>query len=452
MKKIGLFLMAVTALCLTACSSSDDNNGGSQQLYDVTIELSEAISDAEVQLKGASTYTQKTDAQGVAKFAVPAGIYSATATGYYIQDGRKIVYNAVLGQLTVGQGQPNTATLEVKKSDGESVLIIKELYSGGVMKDDNSTAFSYDKCVILYNNSDKPCTTDNLCIGYSCYFNAEATAFMGNLYSGDKLVYEGENFIPAQMAIWYFQQPLTIAPYSQVVVNIYGAIDNTQTVTNSVNYANADYYCMYDPDYVTSDVTVKSAVSFNSTAFYPAPADVIPTSHYLKTIKWGQGNAWALSNTSPALFVFQPKGTTVKEYFENPENYWFIPTRAETPVFRCVKVPNDWIIDAVEVFNQAKLDDCKKRLTADIDGGYVALTNQLGHSVYRNVDEEATKALAENEGKLVYNYSLGVDKSTDPSGINAEASIKNGAHIIYMDTNNSTNDFHERQKCSLRGE
>ena len=52
----------------------------------------------------------------------------------------------------------------------------------------------------------------------------------------------------------------------------------------------------------------------------------------------------------------------------------------------------------------------------------------------------------------VKSYNLGVDDSTDPSGIDAEASIKNGAHIIYLDTNNSTNDFHMRQKFSLRGE
>jgi ABC-type tungstate transport system permease subunit len=60
--------------------------------------------------------------------------------------------------------------------------------------------------------------------------------------------------------------------------------------------------------------------------------------------------------------------------------------------------------------------------------------------------------LPENAGKLVYNYALGVGNSTDPSGIDAEASIKQGAHIIYQDTNNSTNDFHERQKFSIRGE
>lgn len=41
-------------------------------------------------------------------------------------------------------------------------------------------------------------------------------------------------------------------------------------------------------------------------------------------------------------------------------------------------------------------------------------------------------------------------QSTDPSGIDAEASIRNGAHIVYSDTNNSSNDFHQRAKASLK--
>ena len=81
-------------------------------------------------------------------------------------------------------------------------------------------------------------------------------------------------------------------------------------------------------------------------------------------------------------------------------------------------------------------------------------------SYYRNVDKSATEALEENQGKLVYNYHYGTfdvfnagntDRgSTDPSGIDAEASIKNGAHIIYLDTDNSTNDFHQRSQASLK--
>ena len=66
---------------------------------------------------------------------------------------------------------------------------------------------------------------------------------------------------------------------------------------------------------------------------------------------------------------------------------------------------------------------------------------------------EATEAIEGNKDKLVYGYSLGtesIDQTTDPSGIDAEASIANGAIIIYKDTNNSTNDFHLRSRASLK--
>jgi len=78
------------------------------------------------------------------------------------------------------------------------------------------------------------------------------------------------------------------------------------------------------------------------------------------------------------------------------------------------------------------------------------MTNALGHSLYRNVDKAATEALPENDGKICYYLLPEVDGTIDPSGIDAEASIAKGAHIIYQDTNNSTNDFYERQKCALR--
>src|SRR5690606_6734667 len=116
------------------------------------------------------------------------------------------------------------------------------------------------------------------------------------------------------------------------------------------------------------------------------------------------------------------------------------------------KVPTDWIVDGMESFLIGN-DGNHKRLTTTVDAGFVYHINKEGYSLYRNVNKSATEALPENSGKLVYNYGKGTDKvvglehgSTDPSGIDAEASIKNGARIIYMDTNNSTNDFHLRNE------
>lgn len=95
-----------------------------------------------------------------------------------------------------------------------------------------------------------------------------------------------------------------------------------------------------------------------------------------------------------------------------------------------------------------------KKLIYILLAAAATFTNKSGYTIYRNVDKEATEALAENEGKLVYNYAGGTDDfeggSTDPSGIDAEASIAKGAHIIYKDTNNSRNDFHQRKVASIK--
>ena len=381
---------------------------------------------------------------------------------------KKKLFLLLLLSLSLGTVKAQTWKLVINKTDGQTIelntadiqdilfvnqeeelptlpdqnvdqIIIKEIYNGGCPMDEGTDMFHMDKCIILYNNCPQQAVVNNLCFGMATPYNAESPS-INTIYGEDgRLVYESEGFTPAQNAIWYYPHSLVIEPYSQVVINVHGAIDNTQTYSQSVNYANKDYYCMYDPE-----------SGYNNTKYYPTPADVVPTSHYLKTVKYGQGNAWPLSTTAPALFIFQPQNMDPVTFANNADNLWYAPGVAQTPVYACVKVPNEWIIDAVEVFNAAKKEDSKKRLTADLDVSYVYLTNKLGHSLYRNVDKEMTESLAENNGKLVYGYALGVDGSTDASGINAEASIRNGAHIIYQDNNNSSEDFHERQKCSLR--
>ena len=314
-------------------------------------------------------------------------------------------------------------------------LLIKEIYCGGCPKDEGSDAFQMDKCIVLYNNCPQRVVANNLCIGMCTPYNAEAPS-NSNIYdTSGRLVYESDGFIPAANGIWYYPHSLVVEPYSQVVVNVQGAIDNTLTYSQSVNYANSDYYCMYDPE-----------SGYNMTNYYPTPSDLIPTSHYWRAVKYGQATAWPLSMLSPAVFIFQTQGATPMEFGMNADNLWYAPGVAQTPVYACVKVPGEWIIDAVEVFNAQKKEDCRKRLTADHDGGYVMLTNKLGHSLYRNVDTEWTEELPENQGKLVYNYAMGTATSTDPGGIDAEASIRN----VYLDTNNSSEDFHERRQCSLR--
>lgn len=315
-------------------------------------------------------------------------------------------------------------------------VIIKELYTTGVPDDkDPKKFFQSDKGFILYNNGGKTAVISNLAIGMLDPYNAHSGANAWYSAGATQPSYVSEGWVPATAGIWYFQNPLIIEPYSQVVISCMGAIDNTKTYSKSVNYANKDYYTMYAPE-----------SGFDNQNYYPTPADVIPAIQYLKAAKFGQANAWPLSQSSPAFFIFQTKGTTPAEYAKNPSNITYAPGKAQTDVNAVLKVPTDWIIDGVEVYEKINESESKKRFGANVDAGYVKQTIKLGHSVYRNVDAEATKKIEGNTAKLVYNYQYG----TDPSGIDAEASMKNGAKIVYMDSNNSSSDFHERKQFSLR--
>lgn len=428
----------MTTILLTSCSEEAQPSVTLGQAMIQLTGIDEDLSDMDVQLRNVTTgsvFIERTNQQGIATFHVTPGIYEAAVSMSHSSEGIATIYNGTSGQLTVRKDQPTTAVIQLRRAT-ISQLVIKELYCGGCMADNGIDKFQYDKCVILYNNSSEPASLSNLCIGMAAPANAQAT---NNNYTADgHLTYEGEGFIPVWNGIWYFPETLTIASYSEIVVNIHGAIDNTQTYSLSINYGNSDYYCMFDPE-----------SGYENPRNYPTPSDLISPSHYLKAIKVGSANAWPLSVSSPALVIFQTHNISPIDYAQDVNNYWYDGGGSNISR-RCIKIPNEWIVDAIEVYSKDYQNSCVKRLTADVDAGYVFMTNYQGHSLYRNINQQATEALAENEGLLVYSYSLGVDDSTDPSGIDAEASRQRGAHIIYQDTNNSTNDFHERQLCSLR--
>jgi len=439
-----IYLLVCTLLFCYSCS--DDDNDDGYKTYPVSVQLVypegsglDAIQGVSIRLTstGGSTFDAVTDATGKADFVVPTGIYEASATDKRSTEGYSFIYNGIKSNIVVTDtwtGGESVAINLVESKAGQ--VVIKELYVGGCQKDDGSGVFHMDKYVILYNNSDLPASLDNLCLGMVLPYNSNAT---NNDYVNGVLFYEAEKWIPAGTGIWYFPNNITIEPGKQVVIALTGAIDHTPTYSKSINFANAEYYCTYD------------VAVYPNTTYYPSPSATIPTSHYLSAIHYGAGNAWPLSTTSPAFYIFTTKDTTPVAFANNADNINYHGDKVSASNARR-KVPVDWILDGVEVFVKNK--ENVKRLTSTIDAGQVFLTNQQGYTSYRNVDKSATEALAENKDRLVYSYSMGTnidgEVSTDPSGIDAEASIKNGARIVYQDTNNSTNDFHQRKQASLK--
>ena len=193
-----------------------------------------------------------------------------------------------------------------------------------------------------------------------------------------------------------------------------------------------------------------SGITAYTNAKYAA-ADVIPSSNYLTAFPFNKGNAWVLSNSAPAFFIGNMSKAENERICNDTAN--FDLTNGTTDVGWSVKFPKANVIGALEVYSAANIEKSNARFPADINTGYAAITNNMGYTLYRNVDKEATEALPENEGKIVYGYAGGtedVNGSTDPSGIDAEASIAGGAHIIYAQTNDSGKDFHQRKTASLK--
>ncbi|HHU25943.1 MAG TPA: DUF4876 domain-containing protein [Bacteroidales bacterium] len=434
---LGLIAIMLTAL---SCERTTDE----YKTYPLNVELVypdgyNAKKDITVTLTSTAdskTMEAQTDENGMAKFTVTAGVYDASATDNRTGDGVAYVLNGAERGIIVNEQWTGTENVKVRLSESKlSQVIIKEVYYGGTPTDDGSRPFAHDRHVILYNNSALPASLDNVCLAITLPYNPHAT---NSDYVDGKLFYENEGWCPAGQAFWYFQNPVTLEPYSQLVIALFNAVDNTQTYSKSVNFANPEYYCTYDIE------------KFDHEASYPSPSEVIPTSHYLKSHVYGTGKAWVFSQLGPAFFIFAPEGQSIEQFGTDANNLDMYGGRA-TQVRK--KVPVKWVLDGVEIFMQGS-DSNRKRLNTEIDAGYIHGIKDMGYSIYRNVDKSATEAIKENEGKLVYNYAMGTQDieggTTDPSGIDAEASIKNGAKIVFMDTNNSSKDFHQRKEASLR--
>lgn len=437
MKKF-IFMLTTIAMLATACESTEQL--ASPTDVKLILELNGEVFTkrmATVTLKDKSSnieYQSITDASGSALFNVVPGLYEATVSFKAVDDGNTFLYNGINNNITVAAAGANTFVVSIKESIA-SPIIIKELFFGGSPKKDNSGNYQNAGYVILYNNSSKTVDASDICFAFSGG-NAHANnGGLKDLLVDGKMVFEDEGWLPAFHGVWAFNTTVMIPPYSQIVVSIYAAINHVETHPSSVDLSKSSYYAMYHKE-----------SGYNNGSKY-AVAESIPTSNYLSATKYGLGNAWVLSVTSPAFFIFNK--ADIHTYASNIDN------RDLRGTFEAAKIPFEWVIDGVDILTRGQ-ENKFKRLTANVDAGSILFTNAQGYTVYRNVDKEATEAIVGNLEKLVYGYEGGTkdieveEGTTDPSGIDAEASIKNGAKIIYKDTNNSTYDFHERVTASLK--
>lgn len=345
-----------------------------------------------------SRYSQVTTADGTATFTLPNGLYRINVSGRSDIG----IFNGTADKVVVSGGDLAFNIAMSYSKPGS--IVIKELYCGGCKKLPQEGNYQADQYFILHNNHYEVQYLDSLCFGTLSPNNATgANHFVTKDPSTGENVFP--DYIPVIQAIWQFPgdgDDFPLQPGQDAVVCIRGAIDHSQQYPLSVNLNRPDYFVCYNVTY------------FWNPTYHPAPGDQISDSRIVDVVvKTGQANAYTLSISSPTLAIFKAQGVSIQDFTQSEENIIAVPGSS---VDRVVKVPYEWVLDAVEVFDGRSTNN-EKRLGPLADAGFVTQTDiYLGRSLMRYVDEEASAI---------------------------------SGYEILADTNNSSNDFYESEKQSL---
>ena len=403
MKRI---IYILTVLLLAGCMDMNDSNPFDGDLHVLKIssvwpEGMQVRGEADVlveDMNNGSRYSGRTDMEGNAEFNLPDGLYRVNLSGR----ADDMVFNASADKVVLSGGT-RTLSLNISVSKAGSI-VIKEVYCGGCKKLPEEGNYQADQYIILHNNHFETCYLDGLCFGTLSPYNSMGSNpwITTDPETGESTL---PDFVPVIQAVWQFPgdgDDFPLAPGEDAVVCLGGAIDHAAQYPLSVNLNKPDYFVCYNTTY------------FPNTSYHPAPGSNVSVERYLDVvIKMGKANAYTASISSPAIVLFRAEGVSIQDHVADPDNITPVPGSMSDNV---VKIPFEWIQDAVEVFD-ARSTDNKKRLVPSLDAGYVLQTDTfLGRSLMRRVDEEASA------------YS---------------------GYEVLADTNNSLNDFYETEKQSL---
>lgn len=408
MKQLAYILLLMTFLTTGSCTDIDKDNPYDNQLHTLQVnavypdEYSDYLREGVIvkieDIDRGNSYTSKTDKNGTVRFSLTKGIYRIQISDKAEQD----IFNGLADKVKLVNGDLALNLPLVHSRSGD--IVIKEIYCGGCTKLPFEGNYQSDKYMILHNNTSETQYLDGLCFGSLVPYNSQATnVWVTQDESTGATIFP--DFLPVAQCVWQFGgtgQTFPLAPGEDAVVVICGAIDHAAQYPQSVNLNKPGYFVCYNPVY------------FWNTLYHPAPGDQITPDHYLNVvIKTGQANAYTFSVFSPATVLFKAKDTTIQDFVSQADN---VIQKPGSTVDRIVKVPVDWVLDAVEIYYGGSSNNMK-RMPPSVDAGYVTQSALYdGRTLYRHTDEEASRE---------------------------------AGYEILEDTNNSSSDFYEREKQSL---
>lgn len=401
-------LYILTVVLTAACTGLRDSDPYKESLHLLTVnalypegfegfdlEGSEALVE---EINTGSRYSTLTDGSGSFSITLPDGIYRVNISGRSGSD----VFNGAADKVVLS-GRDLSLRISLSYSRAGSI-VIKEIYCGGCKKLPHEGNYQSDQYFILHNNDYNVQYLDSLCFGTLSPNNATgANPWVTKDPATGESIFP--DFLPIVQAVWQFPgdgDDFPLAPGEDAVVCLRGAIDHTVQYPLSVNLNKPGYFVCYNLTY------------FWNTTYHPAPGNLISEDRIIDVvIKTGQANAYTLSISSPTLVVWKAQGMTMKEFVNIPDNITPVPG---STVDNVVKVPYEWVYDAVEVFDGRSTNN-SKRLAPSMDAGYVLQTDTyLGRGLIRHRDEAASNA---------------------------------AGYEVLTDTNNSLNDFYESERQSL---
>ena len=344
-------------------------------------------------IASSQNYVVLTDESGCARTSLPTGVYRIKVS----DRAPDMYFNGLVSRCLVSGECRMDVPLVASQA---SPLLIRELYIGGCSKAPKEGTYQSDQYVLLHNNFNAVCYLDSLCFGTLSPYNSTAV----NRWMSEDGRFPA--FAPITTVVWRFPgdgHSFPLAPGEDALIALRGAIDHTLEYPLSVNLNRPDCFVCYNPTY------------FPNTLYHPAPGDQILQDHILDVvIKTGQANANTVSVTSPTFLIFKAKGTSIEEWVSREDATAVTPGNSSDVV---VKIPWEWVLDAVEVFNGSSSGN-SKRLPPDQDAGFVFQDEPYkGYVLTRYIDEQE--------------------------------STRSGFTVL-MDSNNSNDDFYQSTRSLLR--